>query len=448
MNRSILTVVITAAAVPVILCSLEKPSGPKRSPAHTINREVQIESLNGVKPGDRTTLTGDWNGARTKLLDDGVNLTAYYADDCQGNPLGGDKRGFANAATFEVDLFLDLYKIAKVPGLGFFSSFVYRFGTNLSKTSIGNEFNVAEVYGGQSYRLNELYFRESLFDERFVFKAGRLNTGNDFIASPLYSVFVSNAFQSNPVAIAINTTFSEDPFATWGSFLKFVPYEGLIFKFAVYNNNSEIFANKYHGVNFTFDSTQGVMLITEWGYLVNQSKQSHGMPGNYKIGYYYVTGLVDKYTSGSQRGNYGYYLAVDQMVYRMGDTKSQRSISPFAALLFAPKDRNQFPFFLAAGIVNKGIIPSRKDDSLSLGVAYGAYSSDLRKAQNMAKKSGLFSPYGRNPQTAETVIELNYWLQATKWVAITPDIQYVINPKGFGMIGNALVIGLQLFMEL
>ena len=172
------------------------------------------------------------------------------------------------------------------------------------------------------------------------------------------------------------------------------------------------------------------------------------MPGNYKIGYYYVTGLVDKYTSGSQRGNYGYYLAVDQMVYRMGDTKSQRSISPFAALLFAPKDRNQFPFFLAAGIVNKGIIPSRKDDSLSLGVAYGAYSSDLRKAQNMAKKSGLFSPYGRNPQTAETVIELNYWLQATKWVAITPDIQYVINPKGFGMIGNALVIGLQLFMEL
>ena len=332
--------------------------------------------------------------------------------------------------------------------MGFFTSFVYRFGTNLSAKSIGNQFNVAEVYGGESYRLNELYFRESLFDERFVFKAGRLNPGNDFIASPLYSVFVSNAFESNPVAIAINTTFSEDPFATWGSFLKFVPYQGLVFKFALYNNNADIFDNKYHGVNFTFSSTQGVMLISEWAYLVNQSKLSHGMPGNYKIGYYYVTGRVDKFAGGSQRGNYGYYLALDQMIYRIGNAKSERGISPFAAFLFAPKDRNEFPFFVAAGVVNKGIISSRKDDSFSLGIAYGAYSSEMRKAQGLAKKSGLLAPYGRNPQTAETVIELNYWLQATKWVAITPDIQYVINPRGYGTIQNALVIGLQLFMEI
>ncbi|MCX6989463.1 MAG: carbohydrate porin, partial [Chlamydiae bacterium] len=194
-------------------------------------------------------------------------------------------------------------------------------------------------------------------------------------------------------------------------------------------------ANKYHGVNFTFDSTQGVMLITEWAYLVNQGKLSHGMPGNYKIGYYYSTGRVDKYTGGSQRGNYGYYLAADQMVYRIGDAKSERGISPFAAFLFAPKDRNQFPFFLAAGIV-------------SLAVAYGAYSSELHKMESKAKKSGLLAPYGPQPQTAETVIELNYWLQATKWVAITPDIQYVINPKGYGTIQNALVIGLQLFIEI
>lgn len=422
---------------------------PRPSPARTINRNVEKESLiEGQSDQERTTLTGDWGGARKTLLDHGVNISAYYADDCLGNPVGGKRKGFANAATLEVDAFFDFDKMAGATGLGLFASFVYRFGTNLSAKSIGNQFNAAEVYGGESYRLNELYIRESLYDERWVMKAGRLDAGNDFIASPLYTLFVSNAFDSNPVGILYNVPFKEDPFATWAAFLKFVPVENLVGKFAVYNNNTDIYSNEYHGTNFTFHSTDGVLLITEWAYLVNQSPKSHGMPGNYKVGYYYSTGHADKFLGGSQRGNFGYYFTLDQMIYHFGDPKEQRGITPFTALLFAPKNRNTFPFFFVAGIVNKGFIPSRKDDSLSFGIAHGDYSSDLRRAEKLAKRTGLIGMFGDRPQTAETVLELSYWAHITKWMAIIPDTQYIINPKGYGKIQNAFVMGLQLYIEI
>ena len=76
MKRSFETIILSISVGPLFLFSTEKTEPAKRSPAHTINREVQIESLDGVAPGDRTTLTGDWYGARSKLFDNGVYLTA------------------------------------------------------------------------------------------------------------------------------------------------------------------------------------------------------------------------------------------------------------------------------------------------------------------------------------------------------------------------------------
>ncbi|MCP5489875.1 MAG: carbohydrate porin [Chlamydiales bacterium] len=51
--------------------------------------------------------------------------------------------------------------------------------------------------------------------------------------------------------------------------------------------------------------------------------------------------------------------------------------------------------------------------------------------------------FGNRPQNFEAVIELNHWFQVNQWFQIVPDIQYIINPKGFGNIPDALVVGAQ-----
>lgn len=388
------------------------------------------------------TLTGDWNGTRSYLKDRGVSIDISYVNDLLGNPIGGKRRGFANAGSLGIDLNLDFEKMICIRGLSLFTSFVYRSGNNLSSEYIDNQFPVSQVFGGETYRLNELYVQES-YEDLFSLKAGRLCGGNDFLASPFYAKYVSNAFCGNPIGIFFNVRFTAYPHSTWGAYFSFKPHESFLVKSAIYNTNSYISKNKYHGANFTFHSTQGALLITEWAYLFNQL--GCGLPGNYKVGGYYTTGNSSKFTKDTQKGNYGYYFLLDQMLYQK-KVKDQ-GLTYFLALLFAPKNRNLFPFFFSTGLVYQGVSKSRPLDSISCGIAQGSYSADLRRIQKRASPTGS-SPFGNRPQTAETVLELNYWFQVNKWFALTPDLQYIINPKGYGTTKNALVLGMQISIEI
>ena len=99
---------------------------------------------------------------------------------------------------------------------------------------------------------------------------------------------------------------------------------------------------------------------------------------------------------------------------------------------------------MTAALTYRGIVSSRPDDVMSFGVGSGVYSSDLRKIQRIAKKTGIVNQFGNQPQTAETVLELNYMFQVNKWLQLTPDVQYIINPNGYGTIQNPLVIGVEI----
>ena len=192
---------------------------------------------------------------------------------------------------------------------------------------------------------------------------------------------------------------------------------------AVYNANSKIGLNKYHGLNFTFKSTNGAIWITEWDLLINEHKP---YPGNYQFGFFKQTGAVKDFKHGGiTRGDPCFYFQVDQTIYHPNKNLN-RKLTPFIAFVFQPNDRNEFPFFTSAGIVYEGPFASRPKDAATFGIASGKYNSYLRR------------------QSAETVLELNYWIQMNDWFTIVPDLQYIINPRGLGKIPNALVLGAQI----
>jgi porin len=380
------------------------------------------------------TMIGNSSLARADLADLGITFNSSFVTNMLGNPSGGQARGFAYAGSYGFSLNVNFDRTGW-SGLNLFSSAVWRTGTNLSQRKIHNQFTVAQVYGSQTVKLNELYLYQSLLSGNLDFKLGRLDAGNDFFASPLYWRFVNNGFDGNPVSIFFNVPFTAYPNSTWGAYLSFKPHKRISAKFAVYNANSNIKKNKYHGVNFTFKSTNGVIWITEWCGLVNQEKGDQGMPGNYKLGYFYLTGTEPKFTGGSQQGDPCYYFLFDQMIYRKGGPNSNRGITPFVCFIYAPPNRNLFPYFANFGVVCKGIFDLRPDDSLDLGFIYGSYSSKLREVERKR---------GNEPQDFEAVIELNYWIQVNNWFYIAPDMQYIIHPKGKSSVPNAYVIGAQI----
>ncbi len=374
-------------------------------------------------------LLGNQSRTKARLAENGITSLSTFVTDMVGNPVGGKARGFAYAGSYGLSVNID-FTPAGWKNFELFSSAVWRTGTNLSQRKIDNQFPVQQVFGSQTVKLNELYFIQTLLDGNLAFKAGRLDAGNDFLASPLYWRFVNNGFDGNPVSIFLNVPFTAYPNATWGAYLMFKPYQRLSAKFGVYNANSNIQKNKYHGVNFTFKSTNGVIWITEWCVLVNQEKEDRGMPGNYKVGAFYLTGDKPKFTGGKQSGDPCYYLLFDQMVYRRGGPGSTTGLTPFVSLILAPESCNLFPLFFNCGFVFKGIFPQRPEDTFNFGYIYGKYSKDLAKVE-------------LEPQNFESIIELNYWVQFNPWFYIAPDLQYVIHPKGRDT-KNAFCIGVQI----
>ncbi|TMB26590.1 MAG: carbohydrate porin [Deltaproteobacteria bacterium] len=152
----------------------------------------------------RAHLAGDWFGVRTWLEDHGVNPTLTFVTDALGNPSGGVQHGFTAANNLGVDLLFDLHKLVGIDGGWFEVSFSERFGSSLSKDDIGNVFTVQQVFGGETYRIVDVAYRQRLFGDRVEFRVGRIAAGDDFLVSPYDYVFVQNGFDGNPVGVFFN----------------------------------------------------------------------------------------------------------------------------------------------------------------------------------------------------------------------------------------------------
>ena len=279
---------------------------------------------------DRAFLTGDWGGLRTRLLDLGIAPSLVFVTDVLGNPVGGQHRAVRESDDLGLDLTVDLDRLAGWAGARFHLSFSMRSGTNLSDKDIGNVFTVANVCCGFTYRLVNVELEQSLFDDRVSLRGGRIAAGDEFLTSPLYGNFVQEAFNGNPTGIFFNVPMTAYPTATWGMRARVRPISQLSLMAGVYNGDPTLGDNDKHGVDWTMRGP--LFAIGEVGWRLNQEPGATGLPGNYKIGGYYQAGEVpDLYRDvdgGSialsglppqmHNGNGGFYILLDQMVYRDG----------------------------------------------------------------------------------------------------------------------------------
>jgi porin len=434
-------------------------AGQDLEPSPPAERAFPVEARPSAGPSllQQPYLTGDWRGFRTTLEQLGIVPRLTFVTDVLGNPVGGQRQAVRETDNLGIDLAVDLEKLAGWTGSRLHVSFSWRSGTSLSTDDIGNVFNVAQLCCGHTYRLVDVYFEQALLDDAINVAVGRLAAGDDFLTSPLYWSFVQSSINGNPSGISFNVPFTTYPTATWGARVRVTPVPALYVMAGVYNGDPTPGDNGKHGVDWTMRGP--LFTIGEVGYRLNQGPGATGLPGNYKLGGFYHDGdypdLFRDVEGGSaarsglpprpRHGNGGFYVLLDQMVYRPDGPGSARGLTPFASLLFSPdQDINTMPFFANGGLVHQGLFPSRPRDTAALGVAYGAFSRQLRRAQRDARGRGA----GADPQRYELALELTYVIQATRWLQVQPDVQHIVNPGGTGKIRDALVIGLQLAINL
>ncbi len=429
-----------------------KEGVPTPEPLSEYNENDELPVGAGTLPVSKSQMLGNWSKTPT-LKKLGIEPKLIWVSDLLGNPIGGVHHGFREFDNLFFGLDVDLEKFMGAPKTKFFTSMSQRSGTSLTRLDIKNTFNVSQVCCGPTYRLVDLYLEQPFFDNRFNIRFGRLATGDEFLSSPLYWLFVQNGIDGNPVGIFKNAPgMSAYPRATWAirALVQTVPEKFYVMG-GVYNGDPALGENSKHGVDFSMRGP--LFAIGEFGYRSNQNNKSSELPGNYKVGIFYDNSLYHNFlfdeagrinpltgfTPKNTRGNTGYYLLMDQMFYRENKPEKQGATAFFSFVYVPDQSISTMPIFINGGVIYQGLLPRRLDDIAGLAVIYGSFSKDLRRSQMLQNQNGALV----GVQYYETVIEAMYLIQATGWLKIQPDLQYIIKPGGTGTIPNALVLGAQ-----
>ncbi len=274
-------------------------------------------------------LTGDWFGLRNTLLNDGIDITASYTAEPEGNPVGGERNGFTYLHNIGVGVTFDLEKIARIPNTTFLVTISQRSGNSLTNEAVGNAISVQQIFGGgQTLRLVQMRFDTTMFDGRFALSYGRLTTTSDFLNSQYYCQFVNNGICGQPVSPFFNIPngLTAYPAGYWAALGRVQVTKNTYFKLGVYDGDPNS-GYSLHGTNFGFGDN-GVLLMAEAGYTSDSALFC--MPGRYSIGGFYhsghfpdvaedasmnnlfVTGLPGREHWGQEGG----YLIFEQMLHR------------------------------------------------------------------------------------------------------------------------------------
>ncbi len=450
----------------------------KTEPGAAESRQATPGGEAAVKPGeqgpqgiwDRGNLFGDLGGLRTRLSDRGVTFGLTESTDVFGNPTGGVRQGVIYEGLTQFGVGVDTEKAFGLVG-GTFNATGYQIhGRGLSTNSLGNNLNtVSSLEAPRGTLLFELWYEQVLFDKKLAVRAGQLAADQEFMISQYAGLFTNHTFGwSTFPSSDLPSGGPAYPLATPGVRVKWVPRDNLSLLLGVFNGDP---AGPGRGVpqdrdpsGTAFRFRDGVFVIAEAQYGINQGEGATGLPGTYKAGAYFDSqNFADQRRNGSgtsladptgtastgrnRRGSYSLYAVADQLVYREAGTKDQGA-GVFLRLMGAPGDRNLVNFYVDAGVTYKGLIPGRTSDTVGLGFALARISDTAAKLDSdTGRFTNGFYPVRRH----ESVLELTYQAQIAPWWQVQPTAQYVFNPNGSvpnpqrpeKRLGDAAVLGLR-----
>jgi porin len=258
---------------------------------------------------------------------------------------------------------------------------------------------------------------------------------------------MNNGFDGSPKSLFFTGAFTAYPGTSWAARLEVKPTDESRFLLGVFQVSDRTYTPNEHGVNFDIRKDDGVTVVSQvqWNPQFckrpvsssgGKGTETKGYPGHYWIGGYVSNWDFPKWDgSGSRTTDYGLYVHADQMVYQE-IPGSDQGLTLWAAYVYQPHaDVQTIPYEVSAGAVYKGIVPGRDEDQLIFGAIHGWFSDDFSRS---IRASGGGSP------TTESVLELGYRFQLTKFAYAMPEAQYVIRPGGTGELGDAFVWGLRL----
>jgi porin len=424
-----------------------------------------------------TGLLGDLGGVRPALAANGATLQISDSENLLGNVAGGVKTGATLEGATTADLQIDMGKAFNLPGGTFNITALQIHGRSLSPYYLDNLQAANGNEAADGTRLWELWYDQSFDHGAADVKIGQQSIDNEFITSSNSGVFV-NTMAGWPLLPSVDLYAGGPayPLASLGLRLRVKPADNQTILAGVFDDNppGQSFDDDPQSADANgarFNLNTGALFIAEYQYVTNQPAPGQmvpaggaaapGLSGTYKIGFWYDTAAYPDQAFGTDgqslaspisngnplmhHGNYSLYGVMDQAIWQPA---SGQTVNVFARVMGTPvADANLITFSLNGGLTVMAPFAARPNDTAGIDFGLGKVSD---RAATLDRATALYTGAPYPVRGTEELFELTYQAQATPWLIVQPDLQYIVhpgagllNPDSTGTLKNELVVGVR-----
>jgi porin len=317
----------------------------------------------------------------------------------------------------------------------------------------GDAQGVSNIAAPSAIKLYEAWVQKNFLDNQFSALAGLYDLSTEFYHLQSASLFLNSSFGTGP-------EFSQSgvegpsifPSTSVGARFAYKPARGIVLRTAILDG---VPVDRPNGSRAIFKRGDGVLIVSEADFLDRPPPADRPLNGRFRIGrqamlppydeklaiggWYYSAAfddLVELEPNGQpvrHRGSSGFYALVDRVLFKDPGHPEKR-LAGFLQAGYGDSRVDRFGSYLGAGLTAVGVIAGRDTDELGLAFAHARNGSHYMSSQSMQ---------GLPVTSAEKTIEITYLMQLTKWLAVQPDLQYVIHPNTDPTIANALAFQLR-----
>lgn len=403
-----------------------------------------------------TTLTGDWNGARSELWRRGIALEAGLKLDSLHN-LGGARDGGQTVSHLELKLRADLDKL-----LGWNNTVAYLNtdtdgGNGINARRTGSLMGVSNIeVPVPTTRLFHAWIQKGFLDDRISVLAGLYPIDSEFFTMDSASTLLQPAY-GTPADLALTNAPSVFNNAAFGIRAKWLAENRERYAMGALMDGMPNDPARPKATAVRFAKGDGAFVIGEIGWTPLESghlfepldpsrvrptpelaaHERYGGLSKYAIGFWRygnrVADQVDVDADGNplQRRSQGGYLLAERTLFSLG-SEAGRDVTAFGRYSFSAGDSTALDRMLNLGLRVRGPLASRPDDSLAIGWTRGRLAAKWRAFQTAA---------GIETASGEDAFELTWRAALTPWIAFQPNLQYIRHPGGAKTTRHATLIG-------
>ena len=362
-------------------------------------------------------------------------LTNIYQQNVHGG-LSTHKHAGRYTGSYDVGVTTDLKRLFGIDGASFYAH-VEGFWP---KTQGINDGSVGSFYGvngdampRDAAVITEMWYQQDLFEDTLSLRVGKMDITGGFECSGCPVSFDCMQYANDETQQFLNSALVNNPtipltYGTLGVAAHYTPIEDWYLSAAATDATGDY---RETGFNTAFDSEDNLFYVMETGITPQWDSARGPLQGAYRVGAWYQPETLDDDDEVAYRDNAGMYLNLDQLIVKENDDREDaQGLGTFFRLGYADPTKNEMSQFYSTGLSYQGPIDGRDDDVLAAGVGQGYFSNQFSEDYT---------------SDSETVYEVFYNAQVSRFMTLTPSIQYVADPAETGDAASkdALIIGLR-----